>query len=378
MPQPSRNILYGGNGQGKSNLLEAIHILSTTRSHRATQEKELINWTASQDDIPAARIEGEVQRNQGTLRLEIALMGRKSDSASSISPPASGVDRLTGLVQKKIKLNGIPRPASEVVGKVSAVLFTSNDIGIIGGPPTLRRRYLDTINMQTDGHYLRALLKYNRVLEQRNHLLRLIQESNATPDQLEFWNKQMVENGTYIVRQRTNLIEKMNILAAPIHRELTSDSEDLKLTYLPNVEVPPSSPGEEALRQSFVAKLEKFQPREVGAGMSLVGPHRDDLAFQVNNTSVGTYGSRGQQRTLTLSLKLAESEFLLTQTGEPPIILLDDVLSELDAQRRSLLLKKITKYGQVITTATELGLFDPAYLASATVIRVENGIIAPD
>ena len=376
-PHPGNNILYGGNGQGKSNLLEAIYLLSTTRSHRATHEKELINWSAAQEDIPAARVEGEVSRRQGMLRLEMALMGRKGEAVSSSISSTPAPDQLTGLVQKKIRLNGIPRRATEVVGQMSVVLFTSHDIELIGGPPTLRRRYLDAVNMQIDNRYVHALLKYNRVLEQRNHLLRLIQEGSAGIDQLDFWNRQLIDNGSYIVRQRAVLIKKLNELAAPIHRKLTSGSEELHMTYLPNLEGIVPLAYDEAISQGFSAKLQKFQPREVAAGISLVGPHRDDLSFRINSTSVGTYGSRGQQRTLTLSMKLAEARFLLMQVGEPPIVLLDDVLSELDAGRRTLLLGALGEYGQVITTATELGPFEPTFISSAKPFEVKDGQVIP-
>jgi DNA replication and repair protein RecF len=372
---PTNNIVYGGNGQGKTNLLEAVYFLATTRSHRTSHEKELINWAASQDDLPVVRVEGDVCRNRDRLHLELSLLGCKSGVNTHEVSPSSESNQITGIAQKKILLNGIPRRAADIVGQIGIVLFTSQDIDVIGGAPLLRRRHMDNIMTQTDSRYLRALANYNRVVEQRNHLLRLIQENRASSDQLEFWNGELIKNGTYLIKHRYKLVKEINLQAPPIHRALTSDEEDLKIVYLPNLEGISPSSDEEEIKQRFAAKLTQHQSREIGAGISLIGPHRDDLTFLVNGTNTGIYGSRGQQRTLALSLKLAEAKFLLKTLGESPIILLDDMLSELDSQRCGLLIQALTEYGQVIITATELDHFDPGFLATAKVFQLKNGAI---
>lgn len=374
-PHPGSNILYGDNGQGKTNLLEAVYYLSTTRSFRTSREKELIYWPAVQEPLVTARLEGEVIRTRHKLHLELALLGRKGEAgaASDASP-----DHLTGIVQKRIRLNSIPRTASEFVGQVNAVLFSSQDIEVINGAPALRRRYLDDMKTQVDKQYLRTLAAYNRVLEQRNHLLRLIQEDRATADQLDFWDRELVAKGAYLMKERWALVENVQRLARPLHLELTSGCEDLVLKYLPNLEAASQSDDAGKLGLLFGARLKQYQPREIGAGMSLVGPHRDDLSFVVNGINLGIYGSRGQQRTLALSLKLTEARYLLEATGDSPIVLLDDVFSELDAARRFLIMRALPEYGQTISTATELERFEPSFLATAKVFRIHNGTVTPE
>lgn len=374
-PHPSNNILYGDNGLGKTNILEAVYFLSTTKSFRTSRDRELISWAAAQEPLATSRLEGEVVKSQQKLHLELALMGRKGETPAEYP---GGPDQLTGIAQKRLRLNGVPRTAAEFIGQVNAVLFSSQDIEVIGGTPALRRRYLDDMKIQVDKQYLRSLTAYNRILEQRNHLLRLIREERASPDQLEFWNKELAEKGAYLIRQRGMLVENVGSLACPLHLTLTAGKERLVLKYLQNLEGMSPSDDDEKVRQVFSAKLKQYQPRELGAGVSLVGPHRDDLSFIVNGIDLGTYGSRGQQRTLALSLKLAEAKYLHQMAADPPIILLDDVLSELDLHRRLLIMKALPEYGQVISTATELDRFDPLFLAAARVFRIKNGAIIPE
>ncbi len=371
-PDPSNNILYGDNGQGKTNILEAVYFLSAAKSFRTSRDRELINWAAAAEIIPTARLEGEVVRGQQRLRLEIAMMGRKEESP----PPPGAASTLTGIVQKRVRVNGVPRTAADFTGQLNCVVFSTEDIEIISGAPALRRRYLDDIKSQIDRQYLRTLSTYNRVLEQRNHLLRLLQEEKAAPDQLEFWNRELVDKGAYLMRERAALVENIGRMAVPQHRDLTSGQEELGLKYLPNLDSSP--PGDEAtVKQAFCDRLKQYQPREIGAGVTLVGPHRDDLAFHINGVDLGTYGSRGQQRTLALSLRLAEAKYLEATVNDPPVVLLDDVLSELDARRRRLIMEALPAYGQIVSTATELDRFEPGFLASGKVFVVKDGSIAP-
>ncbi|MBI4333630.1 MAG: DNA replication/repair protein RecF [Chloroflexi bacterium] len=376
-PHPSSNIIHGDNGRGKTNLLEAVYFLATTRSFRAGRDRELISWAATREPIPTARLEGEAVRGQQKLRLEVALMGRKEETAAG-NAPSTGPVPLAGVTQRRIRLNGIPRTAADYAGQVNVVLFSSLDIEVIGGAPALRRRYLDDMKSQVDRHYFRALAAYNRVLEQRNHLLRLIQEERAAPDQLEFWDKELMDKGAYLARHRWALVQSVETLARPLHLALTSDAEELAIRYLPNIEGMAPSDDDQRLKGLFAARLRQFQPREIGAGMSLVGPHRDDINFIVNGTNLGTYGSRGQQRTLALSLKLAEARYLQAAVGDTPIVLLDDVLSELDSHRRRFILQALPEYGQVISTTTDLDRFEPSFLAAAKVFRVSAGEIAAE
>ena len=357
-------ILQGDNAQGKTNLLEAIYLLATTRSPLTTAERELIRWQAWQEPIPVARLTAQVCRAGDKLHLEIALKGdTRPDGPQS------------GLVTKQIKVNGLPRRAAEVVGLVNAVMFTAQDIELIGGAPALRRRYLDITLCQVDSRYLRSLQAYNKVLLQRNHLLRLIQEREAHPAELKFWDDELVEQGSYLVLERRQLIAELNQRAKVVHSQL-APGESLALLYLPSL-------GREAgqdltqTRQAFEQALGQAQGREIAAGMSLVGPHRDDLQFVNNGIDLGIYASRGQQRTISLSLKLAEAGFFKDKRGDPPILLLDDVLSELDRQRRSYLLAWLADYEQVLLTTTELEFLPAEFLPRAAVFQVCQGSVGP-
>jgi DNA replication and repair protein RecF len=268
------------------------------------------------------------------------------------------------LVQKRIKINGVPRRAIDVIGQLNVVLFSPADIDLIGGAPSLRRRYLDITISQFNHKYLRSLQRYNKVLQQRNHLLKLIAEHRANVDQLDFWDKELLEHGGYIAEQRLSAVSDLNVLSQPIHREISS-GENLQINYVPSA------------IEDFPEGLKRIRQEEIARGMSLMGPHRDDLKFIVNDSDIGIYGSRGQQRTVALSLRLAETRLLQSKTGEEPVMLLDDVLSELDATRRHHLLSSISSYQQVLITTTDLDHFDPDFLDQATLLRVSSGNITP-
>jgi DNA replication and repair protein RecF len=343
-------ILQGDNAQGKSNLLESVYLLATTKSQRAAAERELINWSAPTDEPAVARLVAKVEKNSGNVQVELVL------TAADHTPEA--------LVRKRIRINGVPRRAIDVVGQVNAVLFGSPDIEIICGSPSLRRRYLDITNSQFDRQYLRSLQRYNKVLQQRNHLLKLIGEQRAAADQLEFWNRELLEHGSYITEQRRSMIDELNSFSQAIHQEISS-GEWLQINYLP------SASGD------FATMLEDVKRQEIARGMTLVGPHRDDLEFVVNDANVGIYGSRGQQRTTALSLRLAESRLLHSKTGEEPVIMLDDVLSELDESRRLQLLSSVTAYRQVLITTTDIDAFEADFISKCTLLRVSGGQIMP-
>lgn len=356
-------IFQGDNAQGKTNLLEAIWVLSTTKSHRAANERELINWSITKEALPVARLFGEVQRSKDSITLETSL---KLDKASHPDPSDNA-----GVVQKRIRVNGIVRRAMDVVGQANAVMFSAHDLDLIAGSPILRRRHLDLINSQIDFHYLHCLQQYNKVLTQRNRLLSLIQQHQAQPAQLEFWDKELVENGSYLIGQRKSLASVLNELSATIHDKLSGGEERLQLIYLPNVGSDGTAASE--IESEFQAALQRAQSTEIPRGISLVGPHRDELRFEVNGVDMGTYGSRGQQRTIALSLRLAEASHLRDQANDPPILLLDDILSELDQARRHYLLETITSSQQVFITTTDLDHFAPSFLAQAIQFRVRQG-----
>jgi DNA replication and repair protein RecF len=360
---PHPMIFQGDNAQGKTNLLEAIWVLTTTKSHRAANERELINRSITKESLPVSRLFGEVQRSKDSITLETSL---KLDKANHPDPSDDA-----GVVQKRIRVNGIVRRATDVVGQVNAVMFSAHDLDLISGSPSLRRRHLDLINSQIDSHYLHCLQQYNKVLTQRNRLLDLIQQRQAQPAQLEFWDKELVENGSYLIEKRRSLAAVLNGLSAAIHDRLSGGEEQLQLIYLPNVGSDSTAASE--INSEFQSALQRAQSTEVSRGMTLMGPHRDELRFEVNGADMGTYGSRGQQRTIALSLRLAEASHLRDQANDPPILLLDDILSELDQTRRHCLLDTITSSQQALITATDLDHFDPSFLAQAIQFRVRQG-----
>ena len=349
--EPQSVVLHGDNAQGKTNFLEAIYVLATGKSHRANLERELINWSPTGEGSVVARLVAQVSRNSGDLRVEMA-----------ISAPHHASD---ARVQKRIKVNGVPRRAIDLVGQVNVVLFSSRDIDLVAGTPSQRRRYMDVANSQVNPKYLRTLQQYNKVLLQRNHLLRLIGERRADEGQLDFWDRQLIEHGSYIIGERWLMIEELNVLGQPIHEGISA-GEDLKVTYMPNVDP-----------EHFKDRSSSVRREEIARGMSLVGPHRDDIGFTVGGVDMGVYGSRGQQRTVALSMRLAEARYLNARMNDEPVLLLDDVLSELDAMRRHHLLDSIDSYQQVVFTTTDFGQFAHDFLTKATLFHVSAGSIAP-
>lgn len=358
-------VLQGGNGQGKTNLLEAIYFLATTRSPRATTEKELILWSALQEELPFARLVGSLASSKGNLEVEMALRVEAPEELRQEETPLR--------IEKRLRLNGVPRRAAELIGQVPVVMFGPDDIAIIAGAPGLRRRYLDATIAMVNPRYLRSLQRYGRVLQQRNQLLRLIREHHAQVDELSFWNQEMIKSGAYLVDERLRALERLQEHATSIHLTLTGSPEALEMAYVGTV----AAAGETSREEAFSAVLSRNQVREIAQGVSLVGPHRDDLKFLLDGTDMGVYGSRGQQRTVSLTLRLAEGKFIEEQGGEAPILLLDDVLSELDAARRHFLFEHALGYQQTLITTTDTSFIAAGFLEQAACFHVVAGRIEP-
>ena len=365
---PRLVVIQGDNAQGKTNLLEAIHMLATTKSHRASSDRDLIHQAATREDLSFARISADVQRERGNLSIDIVLRLEKAEPSTTKDTTSPSAIPL----RKRIRVNDIVRRAIDLVGQVNVVTFSAQDIDLVAGTPSLCRRYLDLVNSQTDSNYLRCLQRYNRVLLQRNHLLKLLQERQAQPDQLQFWDKELVGNGSYIVMQRRCLVTALNKLAQEIHNELSGKTEKLEIVYLPSIDKDESLV---EIESRFRQALYQTRRKEIAAGMTLVGPHRDSLQFQVNEADMSRYGSRGQQQTVILSLKLAEARYIQTKVGDSPILLLDDVFSELDHHRRQHLLESIVSFQQVLISVVDLDCFEPSFLAQTTQFRVRQGTI---
>ena len=372
-PQPL-TVLQGENAQGKSNLLEAIYLLATSRSPRTGADRELLNWLAENDIQPYARIDAEVERADRTERIEITIL---KGNGTSNGPS----------VRKQIRINGVNRRALDLLGHLNVVLFMPQDVDLVAGSPSGRRRYLDITLCQISPKYCRALSEYNRVIVQRSHLLRRFRERAGDPEQLRYWDESLTDRGAEIMAWRKRAIQILEQLAAVIHRDLAGGKEALRLRYQPSLTLAESeqpslgmyfevAPDEvEAIRSQFRARLPQIRRLEILQGACLAGPHRDDLRFMVNGWDLQTFGSRGQQRTTALSLKLAELQMMQQVTGEHPVLLLDDVLSELDAPRRQYLLKAVGGAEQAVITTTDFHLFPAAFLESVARMEVKDGII---
>jgi DNA replication and repair protein RecF len=353
-------VLLGDNAQGKTNLLEAVYYLATSRSPHAGSDREIVNWLATQSEpLPYARLVGRVARAGGDLAIEITLTQQ---------------GEAEGRYRKQIRLNGVPQRAMDLLGHLNVVLFLPEDIALISGPPAGRRHYLDATLCQIDPGYCRALAHYNQSLAQRNALLRDLRERGGEVVQLAFWDEQLVEHGAHLVTRRRECLDDLSGLVRQVHAELTDGAERLRLDYLPSLNLEAG----ETVAQAFVARLRSLRSREIAAGVTLVGPHRDDLAFAIDGMSAGVYASRGQQRTTALALKLAELTFMFQATGERPVLLLDDVLSELDAHRRRFLLRVLDDGPQQsIISTTDLHVLPAEFLQRARVWRVSAGRLIP-
>ncbi len=360
-------VLVGGNAQGKTNLLEAVYYLATSRSPHASADREIVSWLIPEDEpLPYTRLVGQVTRDAGGVTIEITLTQQGND---------------TGRHRKEIRLNGVTKRAMDLLGKLNVVLFLPEDISLVSGSPGGRRRYLDVTLCQIDPAYCRSLSRYNKIVSQRNALLRDLRERGGDPAQLNFWDERLVEHGAYLVARRHRALRSLDELARAVHAEVTDGLEGLRLRYDPSVELEEGS-AVDAVREAFQSQLRALRRREIPAGVTLVGPHRDDFGFLINDVDTGVYGSRGQQRTAALALKLAEVGLMRRETGEQPVLLLDDVLSELDAQRRRFLLRWLASADgpeQAIVTTTDLHVLPEAFLARGQLWRVELGrLTEPD
>ena len=332
------NIIYGDNAQGKTNILESIYMCATSRSHRGSKDKEMIRFGESESHIKA-----NVLKNNINYRIDMHLKGNKA---------------------KGIAINGIPiKKAVDLFGIIQIVLFSPEDLNIIKNGPSERRRFMDLELCQLNKVYLQELTSYNKVLNQRNKLLKDIGFQPGLTETLDVWDMQLVSYGKKIISLRKRFMEELGEIIRQIHSNLTGQKEEIRLLYEPDVE-----------EEVFEEKLQSAREKDLRFRVTSVGPHRDDFCVQTNGIDIRKYGSQGQQRTAALSLKMSEIYLVEKVTKDHPVLLLDDVLSELDSNRQNYLLQSIHNI-QTVITCTGLDELIENNFSIDRVFRVTEGKI---
>ncbi|UCZ53257.1 DNA replication/repair protein RecF [Bacillus shivajii] len=342
------NVIIGENAQGKTNLMEAIYVLAMAKSHRTSRDKELIRW-----DQPFAKVEGHLTNRNGPLQMEVVFSNKG----------------------KKVKLNQLEKKRlSDYIGTCNIVMFAPEDLNLVKGSPQVRRRFLDMEMGQIHSVYLYYLSQYHKVLKQRNQWLKDVQQKKLefNDTMLSVMTEQLIQSAVQVLVKRYAFIDKLQTWAEDIHRDISRGKEKLQIQYVPSCHV-----SEDMDLSTMVKTLEevfhKKKDQEIQRGTTLVGPHRDDIQFLVNDRDIQMFGSQGQQRTTALSLKLAEIELIHEKIGEFPILLLDDVLSELDDHRQSHLLNTIQGKVQTFVTTTSVDGINHQTLREANMYVVNDG-----
>lgn len=332
------NIFYGDNAQGKTNILEAIYVCGTTKSHRGSKDKEVIQFEKEESHLKMI-----LNRKGLDYRIDMHLKKNKP---------------------KGIAINGVPiRKASELLGIAHVIFFSPEDLGIIKNGPSERRHFIDMELCQLNPVYTSQLSSYNKVVLQRNKLLKDLSYKPETMDTLQIWDMQMVRYGTSIIRERRRFIDRLNEIITEVHDRLTEGKERLLIRYEPNV-----------TEEAFESALETGRDRDLRQKSTLNGPHRDDICFLVNGMDIRKFGSQGQQRTAALSLKLSEIRLVEEVAKDEPVLLLDDVLSELDSKRQNQLLSSISHI-QTLITCTGLDDFVNDRFQMDKIFQVEHGTV---
>lgn len=335
------NILYGDNAQGKTNILEAIYVCATTKSHRGSKDKEIIQF-----DRDESHIKLNVRKRDVPYRIDMHLKKNRA---------------------KGVAVNGVPiKKASELFGIVNVVFFSPEDLNLIKNGPAERRRFIDLELCQLNKLYVHSLVQYNKIITQRNKLLKDIMFRPDYEETLDIWDMQLAAYGTKVLERRKEFVRQVNEIISEIHFRLTGGKEQLSLTY-------ESSIGEMSMEQA----LKKNRERDLRMKSTSVGPHRDDLCFLSGDLDIRKFGSQGQQRTAALSLKLAEIELVKRIIGDTPILLLDDVLSELDKNRQNYLLDSIHDI-QTVITCTGLDEFVNHRFSINKIFHVKSGHVAKE
>ncbi len=343
---PDVNIIIGGNAQGKTNILEAVYFLSAGNSHRAGSDALLVKQGEN-----LASIRSEVDRDGRRLSLEVFISMNE---------------------KKRIKVGGVEKYRfSDLLGNLHAVIFSPEDLQIVKGGPERRRAFLDDTIVQISPTYHYWRRKYDRVLRQRNILLKTMNR-NVDIESLELWDRNLAEVGTKVIVNRIHVTERLSQLSAEAHKKITKGAETLELNYICRVSEG-GVEGPQEIERRFIKELIRRRKEELDRKITLVGPHRDDLMMNINGLDVRSFGSQGQQRTVALSLKFGQMKLIEQEVKAKPLLLLDDVMSELDEDRQSYLMQMVRDGNQVFITATHLDSFAPADVAGHNIMRIKGG-----
>jgi DNA replication and repair protein RecF len=370
-------MVVGDNAQGKTSLLEAIYFLATLTSFHTSSDKQLINFIEARQSLAVGRIVADFSRRKERHQLEVRIIQEPNGQNSNTH------------IRKEVLVDGVRRKTGDVIGQFNAVLFLPQMMGVIEGGPEERRRYLNLALAQVIQHYQGTLSEYNKSLVQRNALLKQLFERRGDNAQLDYWDDQIATYGAQLIHARIRAVQELERLAARTHRELTHAHEVLRLNYQPSYDPLPQSPGQialpleaavdrggftqEQIRKGFLECLQNLRLEEIARGVTTIGPHRDELRFLANGVDLGTYGSRGQARSAILALKIAEVTWMYDKSGHWPVLLLDEVLAELDTQRRYDLLQRLDQAEQVMLTTTDADLFAPEFVQKANLWKVAGG-----
>lgn len=372
-------LLSGGNAQGKTSILEAVAYLANFSSFQATSDRQLINFNLPSEPVQVGRIVAEFQRQNRAHTLEVRLI--QEFNGNSLQPR----------YRRELLLDGVKKRLNELYGQFNAVTFLPQMSRVVAGSPADRRQYLDEVLSQVQRGYASHLADYSKALTQRNALLKTLQEKGGDVGQLEPWDDLLARHGAQIMRARILALNELSTLARPIHQKLTRGLEVLRMPYLPSFEPLPAPKGQltlqiqaavdrcgvsaEELENGLRQVLHTARREDTARGMTTTGPHRDEFRFISNNIDLGDFGSRGQNRTALLALKFAEVEWMRQRTGEWPILLLDEIMAELDLQRRLDLQTVLEEVDQALVTATDPEMFSREFIDRQEAWQVENGMV---
>lgn len=372
-------LLEGNNAQGKTSLLEAIYFLATFTSLHAQNDRQLINFLAGQNSLAVGRLVASFSRADKEVHMEVRLIQELSGSGGT-------------RMRKEVLVDGVKTTPNRAVGCFTSVIFLPQMTRIIEGGPEERRRYLNLCIAQSEPSYTQILADYNQALTQRNALLKQLNERGGDEKQLDFWDQLLTSKGAVLIQARINAIEELGDIAIRIHEKLTGSKEVIRLFYQPSYD-PISKPEGQfflplqtkiqrtgipltEIQQGFAARLAEIRREEIIRGVTTIGPHRDEFRVQCNGIDLTDFGSRGQIRTALISLKLAEVDWLKNKTGEWPVLLLDEILAELDEERRNYLIDYLQNVEQAVITSTDMDLFPAGFSSKCERWLVQQGNIS--